>query len=391
VRIALTTPTNWPEVRRGSERLLNELAAYLSTRGHEVTLLSARPGGRKVTDARGYRTISYRRLWHPSLARAGVHEFHAFALHLLPTLLWNRFDVILNGTFLDTYVASLARRITGTPCVLLVNSPPPVVRYVRSITLGGAVYRRAMRDANEVIGVSRYMQSCLRERFGREGCHLPVPVDISRFPLSLERDHERPAILCASALDDRRKGGRLLMRAFDRLKERRPNVELRISAPVSAGTEAELLSLVAPRWRQDVRFLGAGELEDLPAMFGRAAVAVLPSMSEAFGMVVLEAMACGTPVVGTRDGAIPELISSSAVGRLFDPGADATVEASNVEGLTNALSEALELSAQPGTAQRCRAHAEQYSWERIGPRYEDLFTRLAAEGVAAEPARADSA
>jgi phosphatidylinositol alpha-mannosyltransferase len=392
VRIALTTPTNWPEVRRGAERMLNELAAYMAARGHEVTVLSARPGGRRVTEARGYRTISYRRLWHPALARAGVHEFHAFAANLLPGLLWHRFDVILAGTFLDAYVASWTRRLTGTPCVLLVNSPPPVVRYVRSITLGGAVYRRAVRSADEVLAVSRYMQECLGDRFGRQGCHLPVPVDVDRFPLSTARELRRPVVLCASALDDRRKGGRVLMAAFDRLKRRRPDAVLEVCAPVSAETRAALLPLVDARWHADVHFTGAGPIEDLPARFGRAAVVVLPSMSEAFGMVVLEAMACGTPVVGTRHGALPELIDSDEVGRLFDPGADAgvEVEATNADGLADALAGALELGARPETAARCRAQAEQYSWQRVGPRYEDLFARLAAARVAAEPARADA-
>jgi phosphatidylinositol alpha-mannosyltransferase len=127
-----------------------------------------------------------------------------------------------------------------------------------------------------------------------------------------------------------------------------------------------------------VRFLGAGQLADLPALFGRAAISVLPSRWEPFGMVLLESMATGTPVVATRDGAIPEIVTDPALGRLFDPGPEGTVEPNNLDGLVNALAEGLELSRRPETADRCRVYAEQFSWAAVGPRFETLLSTLAA-------------
>jgi glycosyltransferase involved in cell wall biosynthesis len=258
-----------------------------------------------------------------------------------------------------------------------VNGLPPRIRYVRALTLRGAIFRRAIQRADEVIALSRYMQQDLLRRFGRSGREIPPPVDTERFQLSRHRDHTRPLILCTAALDDARKGGRLLMRAFDALKATHPDVTLQLSSAVSRETQARLIASVSPRWRGDVTFLGAGDLADLPALYGRAAVSVLPSRWEPFGMVILESMATGTPVVATRDGAIPEIITDTRVGRLFDPGPEGTVEPSNLSGLVRALAEGLELSRNPETAVRCRAHAEQFSWAVVGPRFETLLAGLA--------------
>ena len=384
MQIAITNPTTWPHVRRGGERFINELARFLGERGHAVTIISGKPGRGEVREREGYRTVCHRRLWHPSLARIGVLEFHAFFLPCLVSLLRGRYDVVLCCTFLDTWAAILARKLTGTPCVFWVNSLAPPVRYVRSLTLGGAVLRLAVRDADEVIALSGYMQGGLTLRFGRAGVRLPVPVDTARFALSRGRDHARPAILCAAALDDRRKGGRLLVKAFDRLKGVRPEALLHVSSAVSERTRTELTALVSPRWRGDVHFLGAGEIEDLPSLFGLAAISVLPSLWEAFGMVILESMATGTPVVGARHGAIPELISDDGVGRLFDPGLDGP-EPTDEAGLARSMIEALELSRDPGTALRCRAHAERFGWSAVGPAFEALLARL---GRRARPAPA---
>lgn len=387
MKIAITNPTTWPRVRRGAERFLNELAGYLAQRGHQVTVISSKPGEREIIRQRGYTTICHRRYWHPILGRLGILEFHVFATTVLAKLLRGHYDIVLCLTFMDTFAANLARRITGVPTVFWVNGLPPPIRYVRSLSLGGRVFRKAVQDADEVILLSSYMREYFARRFGRQGQCIPVPVDTGRFRLSFERDHDRPTILCAAALDDARKGGRVLMRAFDRLKTIRPKAVLQISSDVTERTQADLIQLISPEWRGHVHFLGSGRLEDLPRLFGRAAISVLPSLWEPFGMVVLESLATGTPVVGTRDGAIPELISDPAIGRLFDPGESSTPEPSNVDGLLRAMLECFEMSRQPETALRCRAHAERYGWEEVAPLFEDVLTRLQARGKSLVVAR----
>ncbi|MCP4589404.1 MAG: glycosyltransferase family 4 protein [bacterium] len=379
MRIAITNPTTWPRVRRGAERFVNELAQYLASRGHEATVIACKPGARETRREHGFTTDCHRRLWHPALARVGFLEFHAFAGTAFGALLRGRYDIVHCCTFTDAYAASIARCLTNVPYVFWVNALPPQLRYFRSLTLRGAVFRRSIRYADEVISLSPYMQNDFAERFGRGGTVIPVPVDTERFKLCTERNSARPSILCAAALDDQRKGGTLLMRAFDRLKARRPEVILQIAAYLSPEKERELFEYVSPRWRGDVHVLGNGSLDDLPKRFGAASVSVLPSRWEAFGMVILESMATGTPVVGTRDGAIPGLISDPGVGCLFEAGPAGVPEPTNLDGLVQALDDGIELSQRPETPRRCRAHAEQYSWSVVGPRYEALYDELIAQ------------
>lgn len=385
MRIAITNPTNWPWVRRGAERFINELAVFLARRGHDVTVISAKPGAGEIRQDDGYTTILHRRLWHPAMARAGVQEFHTFLVTLLAHFLRHRrYDVVHCCTFVDGFAASLARRRTGIPAVLMVNGMRPKVPYIRSISTGGRIFGRAVAQADEVIALSGYMQSYLEHQFGRGGVRIPIPVDVDRFELNRARNGGRPAILCAAALDDPRKGGRVLFKAFDRLKRTRPDVVLQVSCRLSGDAKTRLLSHVSPRWREDVHFLGVGDVVDLPKLFGQASVSVLPSLWEGFGMVVLESMATGTPVVCTRDGALQEWISSLDVGRLFEPGGDprTAVEPENADGLAQALDEAIELGRRPETALACRARAEQFSWASVGPEFERTYERVLARTAA---------
>jgi glycosyltransferase involved in cell wall biosynthesis len=379
MRIAITHPTAFDRVRRGSERFMHELATFLAGRGHDVHVITCKPG-RGATIALGsYTQHSRRRLWHPMLERVGVLEAHAFFGTTLGELLLHRYDVVQCLSFTDAYAAFLARRVTGVPYAFLVNGIPPQVPYFRSVTTRGAVFRASVQQADELIAVSGYISNYCSARFGRAGTLLPAAMNIDRFPLSTVRDQERPIILCTADLSDRRKGGRVLMRAFNLVKAECPTARLQVSCRALAQPLIdELLGMVAPSYRADVAFLGPGRVEDLPALYGRASVSVLPSLWEAFGLVVIEALATGTPGVGTRDGALPELLDDPTVGRLFDPGDIADAEPGNAAGLARALVDAMELSRRPETAENCRRHAARYDWSVIGPRYEALYQRLAA-------------
>jgi hypothetical protein len=61
MRIALLAPTYWPEVTRGSERVVHDLATLLAARGHNVTLLTSHRGARTITEEEGVRVVRDRR------------------------------------------------------------------------------------------------------------------------------------------------------------------------------------------------------------------------------------------------------------------------------------------------------------------------------------------
>jgi len=118
---------------------------------------------------------------------------------------------------------------------------------------------------------------------------------------------------------------------------------------------------VAPR----VRFMGAIPQVELPRYYSAADALVLASSREGWPNVLLEAMACGTPVVATRVGGIPEIVTSAAAGAQFEP--------RTVEALVSATRQLL---ASPPAREDTRRHAERFSWEETTRGQLALFQRI---------------
>ena len=379
MRIAITNPTTWPHLKRGVERFINELAVYLSARGHEVTIVAGKPGKTEVVFRDGFTTVYRRRLWHPWFQRLGILEFHAFFFPALAHLLTHRYDIVFCCTFMDGLAAKLARYINGTPYTFTCFALPPKVQHFRSITLKGAIFKHTIFGANAFLTISNYVSDYFKRRWGMESQIQYLPVDMARFRPAAPSAGARPTILCAAAINDPRKGGRILMRAFDRLKQKYPDLQLQIAWTLNPELQREFSSLVSPCWRDDIHFLGTEV--NLPELFSHASISVLPSLWESQGLVVLESLAAGTPVVCTRDGALPEILTDPAVGRLFDPGPNTIYEPTNLDGMVQAMEEALALSVLPETTHNCRAYAERFSWNQLGPLWENLLRKVSESAI----------
>jgi glycosyltransferase involved in cell wall biosynthesis len=104
----------------------------------------------------------------------------------------------------------------------------------------------------------------------------------------------------------------------------------------------------------------------MPARYRDATITVLPAAQEAFGLVLAESLACGTPVVGSSEGGISEVIARPEVGR--------TAPYGDHVGLAHALDEVIDLAADPATPDRCARHARRWGWkEVIGPAHENVY------------------
>jgi len=122
-----------------------------------------------------------------------------------------------------------------------------------------------------------------------------------------------------------------------------------------------------------VRFAGFIPEAELPSYYQAADCFVLPTRDlEGFGLVTVEALACGTPVLGTPVGATPEILSPLAPELLTE---DASPEA-----MVRGLRRVAPLLRDDGFRARCRAHAERhYDWQTAVARLEELLVELAAE------------
>jgi glycosyltransferase involved in cell wall biosynthesis len=145
----------------------------------------------------------------------------------------------------------------------------------------------------------------------------------------------------------RLKGGPDLLAAFELLREREPEARLAI-----VGCEP-------PVEVENVTVFGQLPLEAIAGHYARSAVFCMPTRGDAFGIVFVEALSHGLPVVGTRVGAVPEIVQDGETGYLVEPG--------DVRGLADALTRLL---ADP---ERCRAFGtlgrrrmlERYTWPRV--------------------------
>src|SRR4051794_13550097 len=114
MRIALLAPTYWPEVTRGSERVVHDLSIQLAARGHEVTLLSSHPGARSVAVEEGVRVVRDRR--PPRVERLRFYEDHAEAAPaLFARLVSGDFDVAAAFHNASAWAAVRAHRLGGPP------------------------------------------------------------------------------------------------------------------------------------------------------------------------------------------------------------------------------------------------------------------------------------
>ena len=118
-----------------------------------------------------------------------------------------------------------------------------------------------------------------------------------------------------------------------------------------------------------VLFLGKRGQETLPYYYSAADILIMPSYYESFGMVALEAMACGTPVIASQVGGLAFLVQDGITGFVV-PGGDVTALAKT---LTKLIQQP-ELRARLG--KQAAEYASWYSWDKIATRIKAVYEEL---------------
>ncbi len=361
MRLAILHPTYWPEVRRGSERIAHDLATTLAARGHEVSLITSHKGARTCDVEDGVRVVRCRRL--PELP--GVTWYYDEHLPAVPAMLR---ELLESGAELahalhptDGVTAMAARGLGGPPYLLSIHGVLNrhwLVRRRRRLQL----LERAARGAGAVSALSEAGREPLVRYAIADPLLLPGGVIAADY--RGEREAEPELLLCPASLDDPRKRGTLLLEAFALLHRDRPGLRLRLAGGADP-RQTEPVDLDAGGSGDAVEVVRISDSAELARAYRRAAVTVLPSDDEAFGLVLIESLAAGTPVVAARAGGCVEIVTDDGLGRLFEPG--------DAGDLARAIGEALELSADPETAARCREHASAWDWSRVAERYERAY------------------
>jgi len=173
---------------------------------------------------------------------------------------------------------------------------------------------------------------------------------------------------------EKRKGLPYLLAAYAGLKRERPNTRLIVVGP-DGGMRAACQRYVERHQLQDVHFTGFIPYEDLPRYYKTADVFCAPNTGqESFGIVLLEAMAAGTPIVASRIEGFCDVLSDGVQGLLVEP--------RNSEALKDALKAVLSDAAMREEMALAGArHAQQYSWDRVSAQILDYYEEtMAARG-----------
>lgn len=109
--------------------------------------------------------------------------------------------------------------------------------------------------------------------------------------------------------------------------------------------------------------------DEIVKLYQKADVLILPSLSEAFGLVLLEAMACGTPVVASNVGGIPNVVKDGIVGFLIPPKDSQAIAKKTLMILKNEeIREKMRIN--------CLEWVKNFSWEKIAEKYIEIYRKI---------------
>jgi glycosyltransferase involved in cell wall biosynthesis len=290
--------------------------------------------------------------------------------------------VVLHHPLPGMLLADAAAR-ARVPVIALVHSPWREEYEIRDGGRGprgrllgrvrASLERRVLTRARRVCAMSRYMAARVVAAHGLSAERVrivPGGVDRVSFVEPADRHAVRrwlalpetgPLLFCLRNLEPRM-GIEHLLGAMPAVLARHPDARLVIGGdgPLAATLRARTTALGLDA---AVRFTGFVPESELPHLYAAADLFVLPSEGlEGFGLVTLESLACGTPVIGTRIGATPELLEP------LDP--TLLADAPTPDALARAILAFLSRGDRASLATRCRAHTAPYAWDRVAEQLE---------------------
>ncbi|MBA2292869.1 MAG: N-acetyl-alpha-D-glucosaminyl L-malate synthase BshA [Gemmatimonadales bacterium] len=359
----------------GSGAVATELGLELARRGHEVHFITYKSPFR----LRGYVERAYFHEVETSMSRYPLFEHYPYTLALASrqyeVALQERLDVLhVHYAIPHATTAFLAREMLTERKLRVVTT-----LHGTDITLVGqeasfyAITKFSIERSDGVTAVSEFLREETYRAFGCGKCELAV---IPNF-VNLAEYHPGTATPRAMLAPDDHK---LLVHVSNFREVKRVKDVIRIFARVRRAMPATLMMVGDGPDRQDaeneakelgvaadVRFLG--RLDTVAPLLAASDLLLLPSQTESFGLAALEAMACGTPVVASRIGGIPEVIIDGINGILEPPG--------SVEAMAR---RAMALLRDPAAHAAMRAaaiaRAGRFSADQVVPQYEAFYEQV---------------
>ena len=306
-----------------------------------------------------------------------------------------RYDLIHAHYWLSAEVARTLAPRWGVPVVQMFHTLGLVKREVMDEDVDGesdlrvTIERRAVRESARVVAASEIEAAELRDLYDANPdrlCIIPCGVDPEVFrPMrqsdareATGRDQCERLLLFVGRIEQI-KGIDVLLKALGLLFFRRPEMRGEVCLLVIGGAldpeddasenekVIELRRLVhANRMEDNVEFVGSRDQEALAQYYAAADICAVPSLTESFGLVALEAMACGTPVVATRVGGLQTVVEDGESGLL--------VPAGDYQALAEAIARVLlDPRLRMHLAHGARSRAERFTWRSVGDQISRLY------------------
>jgi len=334
---------------------VGHLARALRDRGHEVRVLAPAEGDVEPGVVSVGRSVPIR--YNGSVARLAFGP--RVALRIRVTLRRSRPDVVHVHEPFAPSAGLLAVLNTRLPVVATFHAS---ISRSRAYRVAAPALRPLYRRLAERIAVSEEARRTVERVFGDGVRIIPNGVEWSRFsPLPPPSG----SLILFLGRMERRKGAAVLLEAFTRLAPSVPDAELVMAGE---GSERRAVEKAVPEELRDrVTFVGRIDPAELAQVFGRSSVVCAPSLGgESFGIVLLEAMAAGRPVVASSIPGYAAVARDGVDGILVPPGDP------------SALSEALRrVFADPAAARAMgeagRERARRYDWPVVASEVEEVY------------------
>lgn len=237
-----------------------------------------------------------------------------------------------------------------------------------------SMQERVAKNLSNIITVSNCSRQDIQSDFSLPEKSIeviPNGVDVSIFKPLPEITKNPFRIITTASSDQILKGLHILLAAFACTRKKIGELELIVIGKLKNNSLAQkTLSDLNLDNDESVKFISNISADELTRQYAEASIAVCPSLYEGFGIPVLEAMACGLPLISSNGGALPEVVGDAGI----------LVEAGNIAALADAiytltLDENLQKEYSKRALERVNKH---YCWQRVAKQYSTYYRRTLA-------------
>jgi phosphatidylinositol alpha-mannosyltransferase len=370
VRIGIVCPYSW-DVPGGVQFHIRDLAEHLIALGHEVSVLAPADDD---TPLPAYAVSAGRAIpvpYNGSVARLSFGFLSAARVRRW--LHEGGFDVIHIHEPASPSLGLLACWAARGPIVATFHTSNP---RSRAMIAAYPILQAALEKISARIAVSEYARRTLVEHLGGDAVVIPNGVDVGFFAdAEPNPDWQGGTIGFIGRIDEPRKGLPTLMRALPKILAGRPGTRLLVAG---RGDEKEAVEDLPAAVRDRVEFLGMVSDRDKARLLRSVDVYVAPNLGgESFGIILVEALSAGTPVLASDLDAFRQVLDGGGVGELFpagDPDALAT-------GAARLLADADRRAELRAAGSR---HVRRFDWDTVGGEILAVYETVAAGAQAVE-------